>query len=371
MHYKRVEMSSGEEEPPGRAHAGWIEEGKRATGFCRDVVREFRERGKHCNADYRTALRYPSKTLSASLFMFFATLFSTVALGALVEKKTNGRIGLTEYLVANSAAGIAHSLVASQPLLVLRPTGPITAITCKLSEIADNLDLNFHVYLAATGVCIGAFMAAIAALGLSRHISRLTPFTHDIFACFVCSIYVSDGVNDVLGRFSGASAAQFGDSLFALNLALITFAASLALSGASNWRVLPRWMKTFLSDYAVTIAVILTTVVSYLSHVASPNVHRIALPDALGPTCFHADAVAGAAYVSHSTPPCLSAHAHASSHATAALAVERRPWAVPLLAADGWTWLVALASAIPITFFFFMDQNISSLLCQVGVSRHG
>ena len=147
-------------------------------GCCRDVMEEFKERGKHCDADYRTGFTYFSKTLSAALFMFFATLFSTVALGALIEKKTNNRIGLTEYLTANAVAGVLHSVVAAQPLLVLRPTGPITAITCKLSEIADNLGLNFHVYLAATGVCIGIFMAIIAGLGLSRHIARLTPFTH-------------------------------------------------------------------------------------------------------------------------------------------------------------------------------------------------
>ena len=28
-------------------------------------------------------------------------------------------------------------------------------------------------------------------------------------------------------------------------------------------------------------------------------------------------------------------------------------------------WLAALAVALPITFFFYMDQNISSLLCQL------
>ena len=52
--------------------------------------------------------------VAAALFMFFATLFSTVALGALIEKKTNNRIGLTEYLTINSIAGMLHALFASQ-----------------------------------------------------------------------------------------------------------------------------------------------------------------------------------------------------------------------------------------------------------------
>ena len=65
-------------------------------------------------------------------------------------------------------------------------------------------------------------MLLVAATEFSRHIRRLTPFTHEIFNCFVCSIYVHDGVNDVLGRFDDSSLSSFGDSLFALNLALIT-----------------------------------------------------------------------------------------------------------------------------------------------------
>eukprot|EP00966_Prymnesium_polylepis_P216208 5004912-Prymnesium_polylepis.1 len=275
-----VEFDDEEDAAPAR-------DADRSIGCCAGVARELKQRNAHCAADYSTALRYFQKTFAAALFMFFATLFSTVALGALIEKKTNNRIGLTEYLTINTVAGMTHALFASQPLLVLRPTGPITAITCKLSEIADNLALDFHQYLAATGLCVGGLMAVIAALELSRHISRLTPFTHDIFACFVCSIYVHDGVSDVLGRFDDSSLGRFGDSLFALNLALITFGVSLWLSGATSWSVLPRRLRSLLADYSVTIAVIITTVVSYHWHVAAVDVPRIALPDEFGPTCFH------------------------------------------------------------------------------------
>ena len=83
-----------------------------------------------------------------------------------------------------------QSLLGCQPLLVLRPTGPITAITIKLSTIADTLHLDFNQYLAATGVCIGLLMAVCACLELSRHIRRITPFTHEIFAIFVRSLYL-------------------------------------------------------------------------------------------------------------------------------------------------------------------------------------
>ena len=187
---------------------------------CGGVADDFSRRSRHCSSDYADALRYWRKTLSAALFMFFATFFSTVALGALVQKTTNSRIGLFEYLLMNSCAGVAHALLGAQPLLILRPTGPITAIIMKLSDLSDSLELDFYQYFAATGVCVGMLMGLVAALELSRHIRRVTPFVADVFACFVCSIYLCDGVTDVSQRFVDAG---FGEALLETNLALLTF----------------------------------------------------------------------------------------------------------------------------------------------------
>lgn len=56
---------------------------------------------------------------------------------------------------------------------------------------------------AAVGLFVGLMLGAAAMLELSRHIRRLTRFTHDIFACFVCSIYVYEGVSSMFKRFAG------------------------------------------------------------------------------------------------------------------------------------------------------------------------
>ena len=56
------------------------------------------------------------------------------------------------------------------------------------------------------------------------------------------------------------------------------------------------------------------------------------------------------------TPPC----------ALGAGGGSQRPWLMGWgVPTDLLTWGVAALSALPITFFFFMDQNISSLLCQL------
>ena len=89
-------------------------------------------------------------------------------------------------------------------------------------------------------------MLLVAATEFSRHIRRLTPFTHEIFSCFVCSIYVHDGVTQVVGRFDGDGAHgdggapnAFGTALFAANLALVVVVLALLLHGAPRWALLP------------------------------------------------------------------------------------------------------------------------------------
>jgi len=317
-----------------------------------DVFKEVQRRATVCGPDWTTALQYASKTLSAAFFMFFATLFSTVALGALIEKRTGYHIGLSEYLAMNSVAGVVHSLFGAQPLLVLRPTGPITAILGKLYDASSQLHVDFNQFLLATGICVALLMSAVAAFAWSRHITRLTPFTHDVFGCFVCSIYVTDGVTDVMDRFNSGSLREFAISLYASNLALLTFGLSAWLAGALAWTVLPPRIRLFLSDYAVTIAVVATTLASYaFNDNISNQVHRIALPESFGPTCFADFGRPGGGHA------CVREH-------DAGAGFTRRPWLTGLPSEPS-LWLYALLAAVPITFFFYMDQNISSLLCQL------
>ena len=139
------------------------------------VSDELRRQLVLCGTDLYAAQRHPSKTLSSALFLFFATLFSTVALGAHIQQETSNRVGLSEYLLANSLGGAFHALFGAQPLLILRPTGPITAIMGKLSILADSAEVDFYLLLAATGICVSLWMFLIAFLRLSTLAQRFTP----------------------------------------------------------------------------------------------------------------------------------------------------------------------------------------------------
>jgi hypothetical protein len=242
------------------------------AGLFGGVFDDYRRRLPHYWKDIQQGLT--PKTLSSALFMFFATFFSTASLGALIQKQTNKRVGLEEYLLMNSIAGMTHSLLGCQPLLVLRPTGPITAIMGMLNTYADQYDVDFFEYLAATGVFVGLYMTIISATEFCAMIKHLTRFTHDIFAFFVCSIYIVDGITDVIKDCvdtggTGANMkmydeAEFGRSLFSALLALIVFSMSMWLNFAVTWQSFGDTFRGLITDYAVTISVFAVIIISNL-----------------------------------------------------------------------------------------------------------
>lgn len=142
--------------------------------------------------------------------MFFATFTSTLALGEHIKESTNGLMGLNEYLMMNSAAGMLHSIIGCQPLLVLRPTGPITLLFEKLLTFADQHSLPFWPFFAWTGIFVGLLMFLIAAFEVSKYVKHLTLFTENIFATFIGIVYINDGIQGMIRLWENP---PVGDSL--------------------------------------------------------------------------------------------------------------------------------------------------------------
>lgn len=322
-------------------------------GICGGIADDYRRRFPQYWKDIRAGFHL--KTLSSALFMFFATFTSTVALGVKISSDLDNRIGVSEYLLMNSIAGMAHALFGCQPLLVLRPTGPITLIITLLSGLADNVfHVDFWQLLAWTGFFVSFLMLMIAALELSRWIGYLTRFTHDIFAFFVCSIYIYDGVSSIIKRFTSGvdTDDDFARALFSTLIAVGTFAIALFLHGARGWKCLQRHIRNFLADYAVTIAVATMSATSF----AFPQLKGLV-------TYISAISLAPSCHRHNNTEACERTPHNSSS----TFAGDPRPWATTLWDEDT-PWylpLCAAACAVLIVFFFFMDQNISSVQCQL------
>lgn len=171
----------------------------RTGTFCGGVIRDYRERLPYTLSDFTDGVSW--KTLSAALFMFCATFASTVALGDVAFRETDGMVGITEYLMLQGVSGVLHSLFSACPLPILRPTGPITAFMIDLYQLSSYIGVGYYALLSWVGFWVGLFLILIALFDLSVYISLCTRFLHDIYAVFVCTIYITDGLLGVSQRF--------------------------------------------------------------------------------------------------------------------------------------------------------------------------
>jgi hypothetical protein len=112
----------------------------------------------------------------------------------------------------------------------------------------------------------------------------------------------------------------------------------------------------------VTIAVVLATLVSYAWSVPARDVERISLPSTFGPTCYRQSGGSNGAAADDNgadddaTGACFDAD---DDNGADDGALRRRAWlTLGALSGEGAArlWAIAAASAVPITFFFYMDQ---------------
>ena len=248
------------------------------------VARDARYRLPHYVSDWTDAFRdgYAfSKTINATVWLYFSTLAPALALGVVLREETRGAIGPTEVLLAEGVGNMAFSLVAGSPLLVLRVTGTSVAWTKILSGwfhggggvFAGEDFLAFH---AAVGLwCAGfvVFIASVGGAGLMRHAGS---FTHEILAALVSGIFIRSGVAEVVA--ASAVADEMDDAevdehpaffLKHLMLFLGTFYVARAVLGFQRSRFLGKNTRTVIADMAPAISLVSLTLLSYA---VSPDV---------------------------------------------------------------------------------------------------
>ena len=86
----------------------------RGNFFLAGVIDDYMRRAPFLVSDYTDALKEPNKTFSSATFMFFATVFSTIALGAHLQQIQGSVVGVAEYLMANAISGLLFSLLSGK-----------------------------------------------------------------------------------------------------------------------------------------------------------------------------------------------------------------------------------------------------------------
>jgi len=232
--------------------------GKFAGGIRADIARRL----PWYKSDWVDGARGGVKTLTASLYMFFACMAPGIAFGAFFDQHSEGQSGVVEYLVTQSISGIIFAIISGQPLVILRPTGPITVFISQLYNISNNLGVPFLVAQFWTGFFVGTYMIIIAVTDSCAAIRQCSRFTCDMFGFFVSTIFIFMGTSNIIDKF-GLKAEEYS-SMHQLLLTIATLYFAVQLAGFGKTRYFNGKVREVISDFAVPLAVMAGAAVANL-----------------------------------------------------------------------------------------------------------
>jgi len=302
-------------------------------GICGSFIEDYRRRFtlEQLQTDWVDDA-FTWKTASSALCMFFSTFTASLALGEAVFESTKGMIGFNEFIIMNSVSGMVHAVFGCQPLLVLRPTGPIGLLIEKLLQVALAHALPFWPLFAWTGIFVGIFMFLIAIFRLSRYFHFVTPFADGILATFIGIVYINDGLRGMLTAWysTGASpgSMEAARNLLTVNLTIVVTLVALWLTSMKSSKLFTFEFRSFVVSQALTIALFLAIVAAW--------------------------------WLDKYYAPMLFIDASKSGF----VATASRPWVPDLLSLPPFGIMVAALSSVPVVMFLYLDQMIASAVCQ-------
>ena len=309
-----------EKEPEG------VSPGLQYTGeFAGGIQRDLARRLPHYKSDFIDGLH--SKTVSSTLFLFFACLAPTVTFGGLMFTQTGGQIGVTEMLVGTALCGVSYALLGGQPLVILGGTGPLLVYTAVLYSLCVRFGVGKH-FLAGfawTGLWTGLYMAIIAVTDGACLIRWFTRFSDEIFAALISTIFISEALTRIISYIREAHSATLTHDIAFLSiiLALGTFSVAMMLSRLRRSRYLRPLAREFISDFGPAIA--LGVMIAFAFGFPGVGVKTLSVPDTFGTT-------------------------------------TGRPWMIDLFSCPVWMRWAASLPAVLGMLLVYMDHNVTTRL---------
>jgi len=310
---------------------GLLRSGRFAGGLRNDIARRL----PWYWSDWTDGAHGGIKTFTATLYMFFGCLAPAIAFGSFLDEHTDAETGVVEYLVTQGVSGVLFAIFSGQPLIILRPTGPITVFLSQLYNICDSMDVPFLTVQAWTGIFVGSYMIVIALSDCCALIRYCSAFTQHLFGFFVSAIFVTLGLTNIVDKFTTKTENPdnpMGDKVryeatheLILTVCTLSFAWYLA-----NFNKSPYFnakVRDTISSFAVPIAIITFAI---FANVMTIDLDPLPVPEDFEPT------------------------------------KPGRDWLVDLCPPDacGKSILTGAVAALPLVLLFFIDQNVTSLLTQ-------
>lgn len=301
----------------------------------RGILNDLRARISVYPSDITDAYNY--RVIPSVVYIFFTNLLPAIAFAQDMFDRTNNAYGVNEVLISSAIAGVVFGLFSGQPLCIVGVTGPIAIFSYTVYDIIKDRGTPYFPFMCWIYLWSMVMHFAIAILNWVTYLKIISNFSCEVFGFFICVIYCQKAVAILSNQFTESGPAS-GFCSVMVALLMVLFGLGSVVFGTNLHYFKPPFRKLFV-DYGVPLAVIFFTgFIHFGGYLDDVELARLPTTRAFQPTSSSSALGREHGWFIHFWPG-------------KNISVGDMFFAIPF--------------AILLTFLFYFDHNVSSLMCQL------
>lgn len=301
----------------------------------RGIRNDFRSRLPYYWSDIKDSYNY--RVLPSVVFIFFTNLLPAIAFAQDMFDRTDSLYGVNEVLMSSALAGVVFGLFSGQPLCIVGVTGPIAVFSYTVYEIMQPRETPYFPFMCWIYLWGMVMHFIIAYFNWILFMKIISNFSCEVFDFFICIVYCHKAVQMLVRQFDADGIASgFASVMVAL---LMVFFGLGSIVFGSQLHYFKPWVRKVFVDYGVPFSVIFFTGFIYFGgYLDKIQFSKLAVTRAYQPTSNSVEQGRGHGWFIHFWPG-------------ENISVE--------------DVFIAIPFALLLTFLFYFDHNVSSLMCQM------
>lgn len=283
-------------------------------------------------SDFKDAWNY--RVIPSTVFIFFTNLLPAIAFAQDMFDNTDDLYGLNEVLMSSAMAGVVFGLFSGQPLCIVGVTGPISIFSYTVYDIMKPRGTPYFPFMCWIYLWSMVFHLILAVGNFISYLSIISTFSCDVFGFFINIVYIHKGIQILSNQFREVNPTS-GFLSVLLSILMIMTGVGSYLFGKDLHYFKP-WIRKVFMDYGVPLSVIFFTgFIHFGSYLSETEMAKLPVSSSFVPTKTD----------------------------------EHRPhgWFIHFWPNENISVgdvFLAIPFAILLTFLFYFDHNVSSLMCQ-------
>lgn len=297
------------------------------------IYNDIKSRLPHYTSDFKDAYNY--RVIPSTTFIFFTNLLPAIAFAQDMFDKTDHAYGVNEVLMLSAIAGVVFGLLSGQPLCIVGVTGPISIFSYTVYELMHPRGTPYFPFMCWIYLWSMVFHILIAVGNYISFMRIISLYSCDIFGFFINIVYIQKGIQILSNQFDAVDLAS-GYCSVMIALCMVICGAGSSIFGNYLHYFKP-WVRKVFCDYGVVALVIFFTgFIHFGGKLDDTTLARLPITQAFQPT----------------------------------KSGDVRPhgWFIHFWPGENISVgdvFLAIPFAILLTFLFYFDHNVSSLMCQL------